>query len=155
MDIEQIQELMKTLSESNLSKMIFKKGDTELHLEKETITQARVIHAAPREEIDLSLYPSEPSLKGSRGGSTRAEKEEVSGTFVTSPMVGTFYSSSAPGQAPFVKVGDMVDASTVVCIIEAMKVMNEVKAGQKGQIVEILVQNGQPVEFGTKLFRIQ
>lgn len=155
MDIEQIQQLMKTLSESNLSKMVFKKGDTELHLEKETIASPRIVHPAPREEIDFSLYPSEPSLKGSRGGSTRVEKEEVSGTFVTSPMVGTFYSSSAPGQASFVKVGDAVDASTVVCIIEAMKVMNEVKAGQKGQIVEVLVQNGQPVEFGTKLFRIQ
>lgn len=81
-------------------------------------------------------------------------KNEPEGKFVTSPMVGTFYASSGPDMSPFVKVGDQVNEGTVVCIVEAMKVMNEVKAGMSGVIVEILVDNSQPIEFGSKLFRI-
>ena len=69
-------------------------------------------------------------------------------------MVGTFYSSPSPDQPPFVKVGDRVEPGTVVCIIEAMKVMNEVKAGFSGTVAEVLGHSGQPVEFGFKLFRV-
>lgn len=83
-----------------------------------------------------------------------AAKEEASGTFITSPMVGTFYSSPSPEDPPFVKVGDKVEKGTVVCIIEAMKVMNEVKANTSGIISEVLVESSHPVEFGTKLFRV-
>ena len=79
---------------------------------------------------------------------------EEKGNFVTSPMVGTFYSSPAPDAPPFAKVGDKIDKNTVVCIIEAMKVMNEVKANVSGTVAEILVDSAHPVEFGTKLFRI-
>ena len=70
-------------------------------------------------------------------------------------MVGTFYLASAPGEAPFVKIGDQVDENTTVCIIEAMKVMNEIKAEMSGTITEILVESGKPVEFGKPLFRIR
>ena len=82
------------------------------------------------------------------------DKEEVASVYVTSPMVGTFYSSSAPDTPPFIKEGDKIDKNTVVCIIEAMKVMNEIKAGVNGTVVELLVESGSPVEFGTKLFRV-
>ena len=76
------------------------------------------------------------------------------GKFVTAPIVGTFYGAPSPDDPPFVKVGDRVDENTVVCIIEAMKVMNEVKAGISGTIAEICVDSGHPVEFATKMFRI-
>ena len=76
------------------------------------------------------------------------------GTFVTSPMVGTFYASAGPDEPPFINVGDKITKDTVVCIVEAMKVMNEVKAGQEGVVAEMLVDSGHPVEFGTKLFKI-
>ena len=69
-------------------------------------------------------------------------------------MVGTFYAASSPEDPPFAKVGDVVDENTVICIVEAMKVMNEVKAGVSGKVAEICVDNAHPVEFGTKLFRI-
>lgn len=89
-------------------------------------------------------------------GSDAASKEYIdSADYITSPMVGTYYSASSPEDAPYVKVGDRVDAETVVCIIEAMKVMNEVKAGMSGVIREVCIDNSQPVEFGTKLFRIE
>ncbi len=82
----------------------------------------------------------------------KGEKKE--GNFITSPMVGTFYSAASPDDPSYVKVGDKVEEDTVVCIIEAMKVMNEVKAGKKGKIAEVLMSNSDPVEFGTNLFRI-
>jgi len=86
--------------------------------------------------------------------SVHSSLNQPEGEYVVSPMVGTFYSAAAPDQSSFVKVGDQIQEDTVVCIIEAMKVMNEVKAGVSGVIAEILVKNGQPVEFGTNMFRI-
>lgn len=83
-----------------------------------------------------------------------APAKAVEGKFVTSPMVGTLYLAASPEHPAFVKVGDKVEAGTVVCIIEAMKVMNEVKAGMSGVLAEVCLENGHPVEFGTKLFRI-
>ena len=82
------------------------------------------------------------------------EKKDEKEKFITAPLVGTFYRAPSPEDPPFAKVGDKVDENTVVCIIEAMKVMNEVKAGMSGTIAETLVDNAHPVEFGTKLFRI-
>lgn len=150
MDIQQIKELMTHLEESKLKKLVFKQGDFELHLEKESAyppaARPRAVAAEPE-----SAFQSDVALKGERGGSTRAD---APGTYVTSPMVGTFYATPAPEQPAFVKVGDRVDENTVVCIVEAMKVMNEVKAGISGTVAEILADNSQPVEFGTRLLRI-
>lgn len=157
MDLEKIQQLMKTLEESRLKKLVIKQGDFELTLEKEGEVFMPMMQAAPQITHHHALRgiveePSaEASQRGERGG---ARKPELEGTFVTSPMVGTFYTSSGPDQPSFVKVGDRVDAGTVVCIVEAMKVMNEVKAGTLGVVAEILIENGQPIEFGTKLFRV-
>jgi acetyl-CoA carboxylase biotin carboxyl carrier protein len=144
MDIEQIKELMKMLEESKLAKLVVKRGDVEIHLEKGApAVRKEVVHPiqeelAPRQEKPI---PSAPS-------------HDANHAFITSPMVGTFYSASAPDQPPFAKVGDRVDPNTILCIIEAMKVMNEVKAGMKGIIVEVLVDTAHPVEFGTRLFKI-
>ena len=145
MDIKQIKELMAHLEASKLAKLIYKKGDFELHLEKESSGVIPVRKVAAEVSVESEAAPHHPPKK---------EKAEVSGNFVTSPMVGTYYASPAPDQAHFVKVGDKVHTGTVVCIIEAMKVMNEVKAGVSGTVAEILIHNGQPVEFGTRLFRI-
>jgi len=79
---------------------------------------------------------------------------EPEGAYVTSPMVGTFYASPSPESPPFVTVGQNVEKDTVVCIIEAMKIMNEIQAEASGSVAEILVENGQPVEYGQKLFRL-
>lgn len=84
-----------------------------------------------------------------------AGADEVGFTFVKSPMVGTFYRSPSPENPSFVEVGAKVDDKTVVCIIEAMKIMNEIQAEVKGTVTEILVENGQPVEYGQRLFKIK
>ena len=83
-----------------------------------------------------------------------AEEAKVEGTPVTSPMVGTFYRAPSPGAAPFVNVGDKVTAGQTLCIIEAMKLLNEIEAETSGTVKEICVENGQPVEFGQTLFII-
>jgi len=87
--------------------------------------------------------------------SAKPAPEKASGTYITAPMVGTFYESPGPNESAFVKVGDRVTADQVVCIVEAMKVMNEVKAGVSGVIKERLIDNMHAVEFGTKLFSVE
>lgn len=152
MDTEQVKELMTLLEESKLKKLVFKKGDFELLLEKESVNNPPL--ARPRAvqyEAAEPAFQSEVTMKGERGGSVRVD---APGNYVTSPMVGTFYGSPAPDQPAFVKVGDRVTENTVVCIVEAMKVMNEVKAGISGTVAEILAENSQPVEFGSRLLRI-
>lgn len=85
----------------------------------------------------------------------KPQKESDSGTFIRSPLVGTFYAAASPSEAPFVKPGDRVTPETVVCIVEAMKVMNEVKAGVSGKVKAVLVSDGNPVEFDTKLIQVE
>jgi len=143
MDMKLIKDLVKQMEELKLKKIVYKKGDFEVHLEKED--------ASIPQRQSLVHY-EEPAPHADKKVSARVE--EVSGTFVTSPMVGTYYASPAPDQANFVKVGDKVHEKTIVCIVEAMKVMNEVKAGVSGTVAEILAHNGQPIEFGTRLFRV-
>jgi acetyl-CoA carboxylase biotin carboxyl carrier protein len=147
MSTEQVKELMVLLEESKLAKLVFKRGDFELQLEKEPTHTVPIKTKVQSADIE-SAFQSEVALKG---GIVRTE---APGNYVTSPMVGTFYAASAPDQPAFVKVGDKVTENTVVCIIEAMKVMNEVKAGVSGTVAEILVDNSQPVEFGSRLLRI-
>lgn len=135
MKTDDIKELIELLKESDLSKLSYKKGDFEVHLERSFSSSAPVQTPPP-----VASSPAAPS---------------ESGKFVTSPMVGTFYAASAPDQPPFVKVGDVIQKGQIVCIIEAMKVMNEVKANESGKIVEVLVQNGQAVEFSERLFKVE
>lgn len=98
-----------------------------------------------------AAYPAEPAP--TRAAPTPAPVDE--GKLIKSPMVGTFYSAPNPDSPAFVKTGDSVDAESTVCIIEAMKVMNEIKAELSGTIAEVLVQNGESVEYGQPLFRIR
>ena len=143
MNLEEVMKLMAALEQSRLKKLIFKQKDVELHLEKEDSICAPVRAAV----VETHHVPT-----AHVGKETRAVHAD--GKFVTSPMVGTFYAAPSPDHPTFVKVGDTVQAHTVVCIVEAMKVMNEVKAGVSGVVAEVLVESGHPVEFGTKLIRI-
>lgn len=104
---------------------------------------------------DIHSAPPQFSPMGEEPKTSKEKHDQVKeGKWITSPMVGTFYAAPSPEDPSFVKVGDKVDENTLVCIIEAMKVMNEVKAGVKGVVAEVCLENGHPVEFGTKLFRI-
>ena len=159
MELKQIKELMAAMGRTGTKRITLKKEGFELQLEREE--NGGVYRGS--EEL-LEDQSSELSRRANIALSRAKESEstltqvlktpEEKGTFVTSPMVGTFYSSPAPDAPSFVKVGDKIEKNTVVCIIEAMKVMNEVKANVSGTVAEVLVDGSHPVEFGTKLFRI-
>src|SRR3954471_20997932 len=95
-----------------------------------------------------------PATQGAAGGSA-APREEAGIGYIKSPMVGTFYRAASPESKPFADAGTKVVENTVVCIIEAMKIMNEIQAEAKGTVLEALVENGQPVEYGQRLFKIK
>ena len=166
MELKQIKELMTAMERAGIKKLSIKeKTGYELHLERHeepSLSPAPVSYAPlshpPLHSHSPHLFP--PVRDAASVGAQRVHGEEKvteevkAGKYVTSPMVGTFYASSSPDDPAIVKVGDTVDENTVLCIIEAMKVMNEVKAGVSGTVAEILVSNAHPVEFGTKLFRV-
>ncbi len=143
MKLDEIKLMIKELEKSSLKKVQIKDGNFELLLEKETVMPAKISYEAPRLAMPEVVAPPQLAQKNLN------TKE------IKSPIVGTFYASPAPDQPAFVRLGDMVDEDTVVCVVEAMKVMNEVKASQKGKIIEILVEDSNPVEFGTILFRVE
>lgn len=163
MEIKHIKELMTAMGRTGTKRLMIKKEGFELQLERQESGGARLLE--PMLEGEESLLKQENALH--RAALTLSHKEapmaakastetvdDTASVFVTSPMVGTYYSAPSPDDPSFVKVGDKIEKHTVVCIIEAMKVMNEVKAGVTGTVAEILVENGHPVEFGTKLLRI-
>lgn len=170
MELKHIKELMSAMGRSDIGKLIVKDGEFELQLERNQDDQnAKVLHSSSQtsqqrgnvSQTHISTLPtSESSMqaveeKKEIGKAPELNHKKVESKFINSPMVGTFYESPSPEDPPFVKVGDTVDENTVVCIVEAMKVMNEVKAGVKGVVAESLVENSHPVEFGTKIFRIE
>lgn len=165
MDLKHIKELMAAMRRGGIKKLMIKeKAGYEIHLETQEEypshpTAAHITYHQPflppasavkEVEVARSSTSSAPTHKQTPG-ETATEK---SGRFVTAPLVGTFYNAASPEDPPFIKVGDKVEENTVLCIIEAMKVMNEVKAGMSGIVEEILIENAHPVEFGTKMFRI-
>lgn len=143
MELNVVKKLIEILEGSTLKKLHLKDKDFEISLEKDDFGVSKKPTLQPVEQPKVI---HEPVVQ---------EKKVDEKNYVLSPMVGTFYSSSAPDQPPFVKVGDKVEENTIICIIEAMKVMNEIKANKKGIIKEILIENAQPVEFGSKLIRIE
>lgn len=148
MDLKQIEKLMAAMTRMGMKRLVIRQEGVEVELERETpfvAVGAMLPHQFPQQQPNFQA-PAQPEIAS-------APKKE--GKAITSPMIGTFYGSPSPDSPSFVKVGDKVDANTVVCIVEAMKVMNEIKARVSGTITEVLVKNGEPVEFGSKLFRIE
>ena len=169
MELKQIKELMAAMGRTGTKRLAIKKEGFELELEHEENANQRVFEssleigeenflhvdtALKRANIALSRAKEMAGPLTSPTSPLLAQKEDVHSLYVTSPMVGTLYLTPSPDDPYFVKVGDKIDKNTVVCIIEAMKVMNEIKAGVSGTVAEILAESGLPVEFGSKLFRI-
>ncbi len=164
MDLKQIKELMAAMRRAGL-KRISLKEKTGFEIELECFDERPAASSHMEHMIPSGFREYHPPLTTqtvhapigtpmSHHHASHAGNKEEEGKFITAPMVGTYYSTPTPEKPAYVKVGDKVDAHTVVCIIEAMKVMNEVKAGISGTVVEVLHSNGQPVEFGSKLFKI-
>ncbi len=157
---------MTVMGRTGIKKLSIKKEDFELQLEQQSDEKVHFLseNGVPQDWQEQSFrrasLPTQlkmdlpASLSAPVASSDKENAQAVAGEYITSPMVGTFYLSASPDEAPFVKVGDKIDKNSVVCIIEAMKVMNEIKSGISGTVAEVLVENGHPVEFGTKIFRL-
>ena len=139
-----------------LAELMEQKDLYEVEIEDEG-KRVHVVRGAPRAAAAPAalVHAPAPAIASAGPASVPAAAPPSRGVEITSPMVGSFYRSPGPDAAPFVEVGDRINKSTVVCIVEAMKVMNEIKADVDGEILEILVQNGEPVEFGQPLFLVR
>ncbi|MGZ9586155.1 acetyl-CoA carboxylase biotin carboxyl carrier protein [Paenibacillus marinisediminis] len=158
--ISEIKELIKLLDQTSVQELEIENEGFRLALRKPGRTEVVAVNAgaAPQAAVSAPLVVSAPAPAPAVEAVTEtkpvaAKQEELHS--VTSPMVGTFYSASSPDAAPFVQVGSKVHEKSVVCILEAMKLMNEVEADVKGEIVEVLVENGQLVEYGQPLFLVK
>lgn len=146
MNIKEIKEMINLMNENNLSEFEMEKDGLKIRLKRgpEGIVEKVVERAMPK-------VPPAPYLPGDQAVAPAASKVIE----IKSPMVGTFYRTPSPEAPPFVNAGDNIEAGQVVCIIEAMKLMNEIKSEVKGKIVSVLVENADPVEFGQALFLVE
>jgi acetyl-CoA carboxylase biotin carboxyl carrier protein len=160
LDLKQIKQIIDLMKRSEL---------TEFAVEEEGF-KLKICRAANGLPIVSGNYGSNPPFVPAEGSATPvpaatpapaatakpdAAKDEEGVTYIKSPMVGTFYRAASPDSKPFADAGSKVVENTVCCIIEAMKIMNEIQAETKGTIVEVLVENGQPVEYGQRLFKVK
>jgi acetyl-CoA carboxylase biotin carboxyl carrier protein len=162
MNQKELKELIDFLIEKDISEFELERGDVKVRIKRGVETAAPVIaHAMPMATMPItapnaqaSQAPAAPIPQPASTPAAPAAAEEELHT-VKSPIVGTFYEAPGPGALPFVKPGDQVAAGQVLCIIEAMKLMNEIEADASGEVVKVLVSNGQPVEYGQPLFAIR
>ncbi len=147
MDIKEIKALIDLMKKNDLSVFKMEKEGFKITLKR---NEYGAIVASPQTPVAAA-----PAIPAPVSAPTVAETADAGGKAITSPMVGTFYRAPSPEAPPYVEVGQEVTEETVVCIIEAMKMMNEIKAEIKGVIGELLVENGTPVQFGQPLFKLK
>ncbi len=152
-ETDYIEKLAKIIKEQDLTEISLEDGEQAITLRKDVIVSSSpaVVTAAPA----VSQVSASVPAASAPAPAVEAKEEKKSGTPITSPMVGTFYMAPSPDSAPFVTVGGSVKQGDVVCIIEAMKMMNEIKAEVAGKVVEICVEDGQPVEYGQVLMYVE
>jgi acetyl-CoA carboxylase biotin carboxyl carrier protein len=158
-DLEQIEQLLNYMSEHNLEEFEFENGEVRIRLKKPS---AAPVYAAPparalaAPEIIVAGSPASQSGAASPPATAHAPataSEDLH--LVKSPIVGTYYGAPSPGAEPFVKVGGFVENGQTLCIVEAMKLMNEIESDASGEVLRVFVENGQPVEYGQPLFGIR
>lgn len=154
MDLRKLKTLIDLVAESDIEELEVTEGESKVRIVKSSATpQNQVVMMQPQASYPQTLQAAAPAA-APVASAAAAAPAVPEGHIVKSPMVGTFYRSSAPGAAAFVEVGQEVKEGETLCIIEAMKLLNEIDADKSGVIKQILVENGQPVEFGQPLFVI-
>ena len=151
MDLRKLKTLIELVESSGIGELEVQEGEERVRITRAQTaagtpsTPATAVYATPSAVVSLAPAP----------GEAPAPAIEPEGHFVKSPMVGTFYRAASPGAKPFVEVGDTVQVGDTLCIIEAMKLMNEIQSDANGTVAKIFVENGQPVEYGQPLFGIK
>jgi acetyl-CoA carboxylase biotin carboxyl carrier protein len=157
MDIRKIKKLIELLQESGIAEIEIKEGEEALRISRMPTGAGA---AQPPQLAHLGAAPASATAAAPAAGTERvaesaAQKPKPSEHVITAPMVGTFYASPSPGAKPFVEIGDEIKAGQVLCIIEAMKMMNQIEADRAGRIASVMARNGDPVEFGQPLFVVE
>ena len=144
MDIRKIKKLIEMLQDSDLKEIEVSQGDESVRISRDNNAQIYAELPIQKQSANNASAVSQEEIS----------KEEVKGNIVTSPIVGTFYRKPSPDKDPFIKIGDVVEEGDILCIIEAMKMMNEIKSEYSGKVVSINVEDGQPVEYGQHIITI-
>ncbi len=159
MNIKEVKDLIQEVLLSDISEFELEHTGTRIRLRRGSpptaasppVIQAMTLPASPDPSTPAPRLPSPPASVEE----PKEAREEDGLHFITSPIVGTFYRAASPGAEPYVKVGDVAEEGTVLCLVEAMKLMNEIPSDVAGEVARIYVENGHPVEFGQKLFGIR
>lgn len=163
-DLGQLERLLSFMSEHGLEEFEYAHGDLRIRLKKAIpqqaaapvlalpVAQASAPHAVPAPDPQSTAQAASHAASSPAAPATAPAADEH---IIKSPIVGTFYAGPSPEAGPFVRVGDMVEAGQTVCIIEAMKLMNEIEADIGGEVARVLIENGQPVEYGEALFALR
>lgn len=144
MNIDNLDKLIERMEKASLSELSYKDGDVDIKLKKE----------APQEVMEVPAKQTTNISNQQNAATPENEVKEEEGQLIKAPMVGTFYKAPSPESEPFISVGDNVSNDSVVCILEAMKLFNEIQAETSGEVVEILVEDGDMVEYDQPLFRV-
>ena len=164
MDVKDLKTLLDAIAKTETNELMLETGDYKLSVKRGQVdlqaVQVQPIQVAPAQVQPVAQpqppAPAEPQARQTPASPSETSAEQASNLAeITAPIVGTFYESPSPDAPPFVKIGDKVETGKVLCIIEAMKLMNEIEAEQSGVVREILVKNEEPVEYGQVLFRIE
>ncbi len=148
MDIRKVKKLIELLAESDIAEIEIHEGEESVRISRASAFPAPAAQvAAPAAPTAVAAAPAEAEAE--------AEPEEITGHQITSPMVGTFYRAASPGSKSFVEEGQQVSQGDTLCIIEAMKILNQIESDQTGVVKKILAENGQPVEYNQPLFIIE
>jgi acetyl-CoA carboxylase biotin carboxyl carrier protein len=150
-DLNQVRELLAMLNQTDVEELCLKSSDFELTIRKGNSTAA----ASPPVAASLPLTAEPIILQSSSASPPSAAANDKGWIDVTSPIVGTFYRSPAPDEPSFIEVGDVIRRGQTLCIIEAMKLMNELESEVNGEVMEIVAENGKPIQFGDLLMRIK
>lgn len=150
MDIRKVKKLIELLEESNINELEITEGEESVRISRGPVATGPVMMAAP----PVATAPQPAAVAPAPAESQLTSEPALSGHVVASPMVGTFYRSPSPDASPFVEVGQKVSVGDVLCIVEAMKMMNQIESDKAGTVTAILVEDGQPVEFDQPMFTI-
>jgi acetyl-CoA carboxylase biotin carboxyl carrier protein len=153
MDLRKLKTLIDLVSESNVSELEITEAEGKVRIVKSAPVAAAAYAVAPRVQA-VAVAPAQVA-PGAAIAAEPVAAPAPTGHVVKSPMVGTFYRASSPGAKPFVEVGSTIKEGEAICIVEAMKILNEIEADKGGTVTQILVENGQPVEYGQPLFIIE
>ncbi len=152
-DVRKVRRFIELMNEHDLSEIDLRQGEQRIRLRRGAeLVSVATTPAAP---LPAGAAAPAPAPSAAAGAESAPPAAEARGVTINSPMVGTFYSAANPDSPPFIKIGDQVGPETTVCIVEAMKVFNEIPAECSGKIVAILAENGDAVEFGQALFRVE